>query len=280
MTLTNQAFNALKLLALVPFTVLIPSTGVWFAWTGAAACVVAFGLQYVFGRNSARFTAESPVRTSVLSLVELARFASPDYVASLAWLASTTLVPVMVLDLSDADSAAAFSLTWSIALVLFSVPAVLGQLLVAEGVRDPQQLGELHVKMLRATLALVAVAVAVLLVFTHPILSLFGGWYAAAGATTLRILALSALPNVVVALAVSRARADRRMWTVVWTMLTLCVVVVPGTWLTVPRWGIAGAAAAWLSAQILVVLGLQCGRRQRRFSQLRTPKAPVNNGKP
>jgi O-antigen/teichoic acid export membrane protein len=260
-TVTNQVFNLLKLALLVPFVSLLPASGVWFAWTAAAAVAVAAGGWFLVRRAMADFVSAPPAgRTYAPSLREFTGFAVPDYVAALAWIGSTSLVPILVLNLSDAEHAAVFALAWSMCLTLYSVPAALGQSLVAYGVRDLARLEEHHRKILLSSLALLSPAVAILVVFAPTILSLFGPWYAEHGVPTLRLLALSALPNTVVLLTVSRARVANRMTTVVTTMVVLCLLVLGLTWALVPRIGISGGAVAWLVAQMAVAAGI-CLRR-------------------
>jgi O-antigen/teichoic acid export membrane protein len=139
---------------------------------------------------------------------------------------------------------------------LYGVPVALGQALVAYGVRDPARLGHHHRRILLSSLGLLVPVVVVLVVFAPVILAPFGPWYASQGVLTVRLLALSALPNAVVALTVSRARVDRRMPTVVTTLGVLCLFVLGLTWLLVPHVGIVGGAVAWLCGQLAVAGGI------------------------
>ena len=263
----TQGFNLLKLILLFPFVLLIPASGVWFSWTAAMAVVVMASAWFVFTRAMSAFT-ETPqwVQPSTPSLREFAVFAVPDYVTALAWIGATSLVPVLVLQLSDAEHAAVFALAWSMCLTLYSVPSALGQSLVAYGVRDPVRLEEHHRRILWSSLGLLSPAVAGLVVLAPAVLSVFGRWYADEGVATLRLLALSALPNAIVLLTVSRARVAHRMTTVVTTMVVLCLVVLSLTWLLLPRIGIVGGAVAWLVGQTVVAvgIGLSVHRRGRR----------------
>ncbi len=264
-TLTNQIFNSLKLVLLLPLVLLAPTSGVWLAWTAAMVVAVAAGFWFVFRRPAAAWPDDpSEALAGLPSLRELVRFAGPDYVGALAWIACTTLVPILVLNLTDAEHAAAFALAWSICLVLYGVPTALGQALVVHGVRQPSRVREHHARVLWASLALLSPVAAVLVSFAPQVLALFGHWYAAEGAGTLRLLALSTLPNAVVALTVSRARVDRRMSTIVATMVTLCALVLGLTWLLVPPLGIIGAAVAWLVGQVAVAAGTSLVRTRPR----------------
>lgn len=252
-TLATQTFNLTKLALLLGFAVAVPGAGVWFSWTVAMALVVAGAIWYYVARAYPRFVAARRAGPAIApTLRELVRYVGPDYVAALAWIACTTLPPILVIDLTGPSEAAVFALAWSMCFVLLNVPASFGQSLVAHGPLEPHRLEERHRKVLAYSLGMVAPAVTVLVVLAPWILRLFGSWYVEVGTTTLRLLALAAVPNCVVALAVSRARVQRRMRVVVGTMITLSVGVLGGTLLAVPAVGIAGAGLAWLLAECVV----------------------------
>jgi O-antigen/teichoic acid export membrane protein len=256
-TLVNQVFNFLKLLLLAAFVALLPETGVWFAWVTGTAVAVGIGGWYVARRAMGDFLS-TPLQVPEYSpsLRELVRFAAPDYVAALAWIACTSVVPILVLNLTDADHAAVFALTWSMCITLYGVPAALGQSLVAYGVRDPDRMREHHRRILLSCLGLLTPVVVVLVVFAHWVLALFGPWYASQGTATLQLLALSTLPSAVNSLRVSRARVDRQMVLVMVLMVSLCLLVLGLTWWLVPGAGIIGAAFAWLVGQSAVAVGI------------------------
>lgn len=267
-TVANQGFNLLKLTLLFPFVMLFPASGVWLAWMAATVVVVMVSAWFVFNRALSAFVeTPSAVPPSTPSLREFARFAVPDYVAALAWIGCTSLLPVLVFSLSDPAHAAVFALAWSMCLTLYSVPSALGQSLVAYGVREPVRLEEHHRRILLSSIGLLGPAVAALVVLAPAVLSPFGRWYAEEGVPTLRLLALSALPNAVVLLTVSRARVAHRMTTVVTTMVVLCLSVLSLTWLLLPRMGIVGGAVAWLLGQTVVAVGIGLSRSSERSAR-------------
>lgn len=249
----NLAFALLKIVLIVVMSASLVGSGVWLSWAAAMAVTVAGTTTYIFRRAVPAFARASvPGTEHVPSLREVKRFVGPDYVGALAWIAGTSLLPLLVLDLTSRRQAAVFALAWTICLALYQVPIAFGQSLVAHGVRAQDQLDNYYRQSMRHTLRLL-VPVVVLIVALAPLgLSFFGDWYADNGVTTLRLLALSAVPNIVVDLAVSRARVARRMTTVVVVLVTLSVLVLGLTVVLVPHMGIAGAAAAALVAQSVV----------------------------
>ncbi len=248
----NLLFSLVKLALLVPAAVWLADTGIWYAWAAASVIAVVAVTTYLFRRAIPRF-AEVPVSAvDIASRRALLGYLVPDYVGSLAWIAGTSLVPVLVLDLTDTRHAAAFALAWQVGFTLFAVPAAFGQSLVAHGATQTTTATADHRRVRAHVLMLVApVALAVIVVAPY-LLRLFGPWYEHAGTTTLRLIAAASIPNVVVALAVSHARVTREMRVVVLTLVGLSVVVLGGTVMLVPRVGIAGAGWAWVTGELVV----------------------------
>lgn len=269
-TVANQAFNVLKVLLLYAFAAWLPDSGIYFSWVTAGTLVVVVGAWVLFARAMPAFSDEP---SNIPTLPDFARFAAPDYLASLSWIAATTVVPILVLNLTGAAHAAVFALTWSVCLVLYGVPEAFGQALVAHTSREPARLDERHGQLLRSSLALLTPAVAVLVLGAPILLHPFGPWYASQGTGTLRLLALSALPGTVVTLTVSHARVRRHMVTVTATLGGLCVLALGLSRLLVPTMGIVGAALAWLLSQTAMAALIGVERASRRL--IRSPRGPV-----
>ncbi|MGZ0145908.1 phosphotransferase [Kribbella sp. WER1] len=245
----NLVFAVLKLGLVVALATVAARNGIWISWVVGLLVAVVGTSVYLATRAVPRF---SGPRSESVTLPELVRFVGPDYLGSLCWIASTTLVPVLVLGLAGSAEAAAFALPWSICLAAFQVPAAFGQSLVAAGARDPDRLPPHYRQLRRHTLTVLAPAVLVVVIGAPMLLHFFGGWYASEGTTTLRLLILSVLPNAVVSLAISRARAERRTGEVAWYLIATGLIVVGLTVVMVPRIGIAGAGLGWFVAETLL----------------------------
>jgi O-antigen/teichoic acid export membrane protein/aminoglycoside phosphotransferase (APT) family kinase protein len=274
----NLSFAVLKIILVVMLSLAVPGVAIWLSWTGAMIIAVGGTTVYLFWRAVPAFSrASAPESAHVASIRELTRYIGPDYVGGLAYLAATSLVPLLVLDLTNPRQSAAFALAWQVCAALYAVPIAFGQSLVAHGAVQRQRLDEYHRQALRQSLRLL-VPVVVLVVVLAPVgLRFFGAWYAAHGVATLRLLALSALPNAVMALEVSRARVARRMSVVVTVLVSLTVLVLGLVVLLVPRLGIVGGGIAWLGGQLgvaAVVAGCHLAGRVRA-RMLRSGEAGV-----
>jgi O-antigen/teichoic acid export membrane protein len=249
----NSAFAVLKIALIAVLALAAGRAGIWWSWsTAMAVCVIGCSI-YLFGKAVPAFVrAHEGEQAQVVTLRDLRKFVGPDYAGALAWIACTSLVPLLVLDLTGARHSAAFALPWSMCIALYSVPNAFGQSLVAHSVRNTDLLEVNYRRAVRHTLMLLTPVVALVVAFAPLGLRLFGPYYAAHSTATLRLLSFSAFPNTVVTLAVSRARVLRRMATVVSILVGLSVVVLGLVVILVPRLGVLGGGLAWLSGQCVI----------------------------
>jgi aminoglycoside phosphotransferase len=183
-------------------------------------------------------------------------YAAPDYLAYLVWSATISVLPLVVLQLSGAAANAYFFVAWTIASALYLIPSSMGMAMIAEASLDPEQLAVHTRRTIIESARLVVPAVAVIVVGASLILGLMGESYAREGATLLRLLALSAIPFIVVAAYANVARVQQRMRAVVWTFGALCGIVFALGIPLLEAIGIVGLGIAWLVAQCVVAVAV------------------------
>lgn len=249
----NSAFAVLKILLIAGLAVVAGQAGIWWSWSAAMAVCVGGCSIYLFTRAVPAFVrAHAHEQAQVVTRRDLRRFVGPDYIGSLAWIACTSLVPLIVLDITGANHSAAFALPWSMCTALYSVPTAFGQSLVAHSVRNIDLLEVNYRRAVQHTLSLLAPVVALVVAFAPLGLRLFGPYYAEHSTTTLRLLSFAAFPSAIVSLAVYRARVLRRMAVVVGILVTLSVLGLGLVLLLVPKIGVVGGGVAWLVAQCVM----------------------------
>lgn len=191
----------------------------------------------------------------------LVRYAGADYLGTLCWLAATTVPPIIVLERVGARESAYFSLAWVVANTLYLVGLNMGASLLVEAAGGTAGLAAGCRRVLRHTGALLLLAIGVLVLAAPLVLRVFGPGYARDGAGLLQLLALSALPHLVVATAISACRVLRRMRVVVAIQAGLAATVLTLTVVLLPALGLLGAGIAWLGAQTATALVLLAARR-------------------
>src|SRR5439155_10253642 len=108
----NAAFSLTKLVLLVLFAGLFPRYGIFTSWTTAVVVTLVPVTVLIFGRLLPRHVDATRDRASPPPLRQLTRFVAADYLGALCWLASVTVVPIIVtLRVGPAENAY-FSLAW------------------------------------------------------------------------------------------------------------------------------------------------------------------------
>lgn len=253
----NLAFSILKLVLVVALAAALPTAGILLSWTVAAAVAVLATSGYVFLRALPRHMRERPVADPPPT-GEVARFLALDYVASLAVFAAVSGLPLVVIAREGASATAGFLLAWTIVYSLYLVPLAMGQSLVAHSADPGADLHRDVRTMCGHALMLVLPGVLVLVALAPRALALFGPQYVE-HADTLRLLALSATPNVLVELSVSAAQVRQRMRRVLAIRLTQGGGVIGLSLLLMPRQGVTGVAVAWLIVQTALAVGVIAG---------------------
>jgi O-antigen/teichoic acid export membrane protein len=255
--LENAVFAAIKIAALALPILVAAQAGILLSWVLALAVAIAVTNTFLFTRAIPRHIgAPPPENPAGRQPAPTPGYIVGDYIGSLFWFAAITLPPLIVLDTLGPAQAAYFSLTWVIAYMLYLVSSNMGSSLVVESATNPAQLTRNCRRVLTHTGILLTTAVLALTAAAPEILRVFGPDYASHGTALLRLLLISALPNLVVATAVSVCRARRRIRTAVAILAVLCCSALGLTVLLLPVIGIAGAGAAWLIAEIAVAAAL------------------------
>lgn len=253
--LENITFALAKLGLLLVVVSWWPVGGIFASWMMPVALSLLPMNGLIFARLVPRHrSAAEPA--AHLSLRPVVRYAAGNYLGSVFYLASTTLLPLLVANLAGATATAYFFLPWTIATGLQMVASNLTTSLTVEAALDPARLRAFSRRVLAQILRLLVPAV-VLVAAAAPLgLRLFGAGYSQAGAGLLRVLAVGALPNALMAVGLSLARVQNRPRLVVLIQGSVAVLLLGLSWWWLPLWGIIGVGWAWLVSQGLVALAV------------------------
>lgn len=248
----NTVFSLVKIALLVMFALSIPGLGIFASWTlGLIASLLVTNV-YIFLRLISKHEQARPQVDAAVNRRSIARFAAADYLGALLWLVATTFLPVIVTTVAGPAANATYFLAWTIAYSLYLVSPNIGSSLIVEAAGDAEKLASYGHRAFRQIMQLVLPGALLVLVGAPLILSLFGKGYTASGSVLLRLLAISAVPNVYTALFVSIARVQRRMQAVVITLGVLSCLVLGISYFLLQKIGIVGVGYAWLIGQTLV----------------------------
>jgi O-antigen/teichoic acid export membrane protein len=190
----------------------------------------------------------------------LVRFAAADHAATLLLLAVADLLPLLVLVRSGPANSAYYYLAFTIAYSLYLITADVGSSLVARAAREPARAEEMLRRACAHALLLVVPAAALGCLLAPFVLGVLGPDYAQAATPLLQLLLLSAVPHVVVGLAVNLAQVRQRMRGVLAIHGAMAVVTFVAADIGLRVAGLTGAGWAWLGTQTLLAVVLLATR--------------------
>lgn len=192
--LASITYAVIKLGMIVLLAKALPGTGIFVSWTVPVLLLIMSVNTLVFLRLVPSHVRAIEPAGHPFDNRAVVRFVMGDYFGSLAWIATITLLPILVLERIGPVASAHFYLAWNITYALYLVSGNMGMSLVTEAARDEEKLNLYSYQVLQRTLLLVAAAVVLIIIGAPVILRLYGASYASEGAILLRLLSLSAIP--------------------------------------------------------------------------------------
>jgi O-antigen/teichoic acid export membrane protein/aminoglycoside phosphotransferase len=254
--LDNTIFALTKIALLAVFATTFTRYGILASWTfGVVLSVLVINAALAFKLIPPHVGSPRPGRQAATTR-EIGRFAAADYVGGLFWLASSTLIPIAITQRLGGSANAFFTLAWVMTMPLYLASANIGNSLVVSAVTDRERLREYSQRVFVQT-ARIVTPVAVAVALTAPyILRPFGEQYSDHATPVLRLLALSAIPNMVTVLYLSTWRAQQRLSLLVWVRGVQCTCAIAAGLALLGPYGIRGPAIAWLAVQTLIATAL------------------------
>ncbi|MFF3895045.1 lipopolysaccharide biosynthesis protein [Streptomyces sp. NPDC001812] len=260
----NAVFSTGKLVLLAVFASALPVLGIFVSWAVAIAFSTLPLGWLIFRRLVPRQAAADRDREPP-KVRDMGRFLAGDSLGALFSLAMINLLPVMVAVRFSAADNGYFYVAYTVGGTMEFMAINMASSLTAHASHDPRQLAEgVRGALRRMTLLLVPV-VLVLVVFAPQILTPFSADYAEHGSAVLRLLALGALPRVVVELYIGVLRVQGRTGVLAALQGAMCVLVLGSAAVLFSSAGIAGAGWAVLISMMLIavvsVFGLRSALR-------------------
>nr|WP_234335299.1 MULTISPECIES: lipopolysaccharide biosynthesis protein [Streptomyces] len=274
----NAVFSGGKLILLVVFAGTLPVLGIFVSW----AVAIAFStlpLGWLIFRRLIPRQVEADGDKEPPKVKDMRRFLAGDSLGALFSLAMINLLPVMVAVRFSAAENGYFYVAYTVGGTMEFMAINMASSLTAHASHDPRQLADgVRGALRRMTLLLVPV-VLVLVVFAPQILTPFSPDYAEHGSTVLRLLALGALPRVVVELYIGVLRVQGRTGVLAALQGAMCALVLGSAAVLFTPSGIAGAGWAVLLSMTLIsvvsMAGLRAAlRHDDGAPAARTPAAP------
>ena len=252
----NGVFSVVKIILLLMFATILPALGIFASWAVGLVVTVIPTSYYIFRRLIPRHIEDNRASEEPLVIRQVARYVAGDYVGALAWLACTSLLPIMVTQLAGPSANAYYYLSWQVSLLLIAISGSMCSSLVVEASTNPQQLEVFSYRTMTQSALIIIPAAGLLIVGAPYVLLLFGKSYSQEATTLLRLLVVSAVPFIVISVFVAMAQVRRQISKIMLSLGSLCILVISLSYLLLSRFGILGVGYAWLISQSLVAGGI------------------------
>ncbi len=254
--LENTVFALAKILLLVELAGTMQSAGIFTAWNISVLLVLLPINWLIFKRLIPRHVRDTRERAVPLSRRAVGKFIGGNYVGNLFFLASTSLLPVMVTALAGPRANAYFYPPWMIVTSLQLVALNMAISFTVEAAHDEAQLNHYGWRIFKQTVRLVFPLVIVIFLAAPLILQLFGNAYAEEGTALLRWLSLGALPNIVTAWYIGLARVRNQPRQIILVQGSFSGLMLGLSYLFLSGMGITGIGLAWFISQSVIALAL------------------------
>ncbi len=255
-TLRSSIYNIIRVVVPLVFAGTFGLIGILFAWILGLIISVVFGVAWLLPRllDSYRFA----VRVRGSEKNGILGYSLLNHGVNIASLATSSLLPLIILDspgISDAAAASAyFYSAFAVATVLHSVANSFTTSLFVEGSHPNSQYARDLRRSVLISGVLIVLGIVAIVLFGNVILRLYGGGYEVEGYTVLLLFALSS--PLVLGMSVYTAHLRVMLRTRILLAITVasCVATLAIAVLLVPRVGILGAAEAFVAGQALGML--------------------------
>jgi O-antigen/teichoic acid export membrane protein len=248
----SAIFGASKVAAAIVFAAVgLHAVGLVGAWVIGLGALGVAGLVFFLPQAlGGQYRFRPVVNREVVN--DMAHFAFSNYVSAVLWSAPMLLLPILITNLSGAETNAYFYVASNIGGLLAMIPTAISMSLFAHGSNDATDLARRGIEAAKVSLALLAPALVGVFLFGEKVLLIFGKAYSEEGTRLLLVLALSTLPLTVNFLYFSVRRVQQRMGGVIVSTLWILIVTLGLSVLLLPRIGLVGAGIAWFAAQASV----------------------------
>ncbi len=249
--LENTAFGLAKIAALLVPAISVSAYGIFLAWTIPLIPLLIVVNALIFRLLMPSHRAHTQEPAQPIEVRRLARFVAGDSASGLVSTGVTSLLPIIVLQVVDAEAAAYFALSWAIAYALHLVSNGMATSLLVEAALDEAKLGEYSYRVIIQTACLLLLPVVGVVLLAPVLLSLFGTSYAAEGTALLRLLCVAALPGIVPTVYTAVQRTRGRTGELLLVTLAVNALALALSYVLLQIHGIIGIGMAWLATQSL-----------------------------
>jgi len=259
----NLVLSVLRLLLPILLATFFHSFGIFASWGSAMGVAFLLGMLLFLPRVQPGYRPFFTINRKIVK--EIMHFSFANYLGNLLWGLPTSILPIMMLNLLDAESTAYFFIAWAIANAFGIISGAFSYSLLAEGSYDEKRLGSNAWRSLKVTFLILVPAVILLLAVADKLLLLFGSSYSENASTLLRILAIAIPPCAITNIYLAIKRVEKKLKVIVGVTAFVATATLGLTYFLLPIVGTNGAGFAWLGIQGITALAIIVTWMRQRY---------------
>jgi acetyltransferase-like isoleucine patch superfamily enzyme/O-antigen/teichoic acid export membrane protein len=243
--LKNVIVSVAKLILPLAF-VGFGAVGIFVAWALALSSALLVSFTVLIRKFHFRF---APAFNKT-ALQEMLGFSSINFVVGLLGIAPGLILPLMITNTINPETAAYFYVSYMIANLLYTVPFATTQSLFAEGSHDEKTFWYSVRKALKLITTLLVPGIVILILLSGFILTFFGKSYSDEGVRFLQLLALAGIPVAINYIGLTILNVMRKLPAlfVINLIGTIAILVLSYLW---REYALTGIGFAWIFGHVL-----------------------------
>jgi Membrane protein involved in the export of O-antigen and teichoic acid len=247
----NLQLNTIKLFLLLGF-IFQKSNGIYYSW-GISIVITCIIETLIFRKKINNSYKPALVFDKKLDK-EVLEYSMKNHISDVLSSLPNIILPIMIVELINANMAAYFTITWMIMNSLMIIEKSTSQSLFAEISTNISELDFMVKKSIKFLLSQLSPLLFAILLFGRYILDIYGKEYSLNGYPLLVILTISLIPYSLNTTYFVILRAKKELSTLqLYTFFLTTTILILSYFMTI-KWNLIGTGIAWLSAQLLCFL--------------------------
>lgn len=252
----NIGYGIAKIALLIFFSTTFPLYGIFASWTLPMILLILGINLLMFLKLVPRHIRTTEANSEPLIPAQVIRYVGGNYLVHLLGLATMRLLPLVVFYRLGPSANAYFFLPWNIVLSLKLITSNMATSMVVEGSRDRAEFNARGYRFMLHVAKMYIPLVALLLIGAPALLQISGSQYALEGSRLLRLLVLSAIPDIITTFYASLARIHQQVSGIVLARALFTVLALGSSYFLIPAYGITGVGIAVLITETVVALAV------------------------
>jgi len=227
--------------------------GIISSWT--LAVFIAFMISSVFFVPKILQNYKFKLRIKKEILKEIITFSLGNYFSAVFGSLPMMIMPLMIINILDIDSAAYFYIAWSIAVIFVTILSAMTMSLFVEGSHNSEEVFRVNIiKSIKFIFLLLIPGTIILILFGDKLLLLFGQQYSNHATKLLWLLGIGNVAFAINQLYITIKRVQMDIKSIVYINASTALIVIIGSYILMNIAGLIGVGIAWILGQGIIAV--------------------------